>query len=509
MLRLTHSIILFSCLLIALSGCRTNERIQHGTDTLIVGADSSATNLDPRIGIDKASEDLHHLLFNGLMRKNENDRMVPDLAGSFEKISPVLYRFYLRPGVRFHNGKVCDATDVVYTYNSILDGSLNTTKNATLESVKAVRVIDSSTVEIELREPFNGLLANLNVGIIPRNSPTNFAEMPIGTGPYRLLRFQQDEGAKLEAFPEYFGGPPRIRFLEIRVIPDATTRVLELQKGSVDLVFGSGVIPPDYLRVLRSDSRFKTQSGPGNNYSYIGFNMNDPILSNRKVRLAIGHAIHRNEIMKYVLDGTAIPATGILAPHNWCYEGDVVTMNFDPQFAKILLDEAGYPDPDGDGPEFRFQLTHKVSSNELRRTVATVLQQNLAGVGIDLKIRSYEWATFFSDVNHGNFQMCMLIWVGISDPDIFRNVFMTGGRWNRGKYSDLRVDEWIRHAQQSETMEEEKEYYSMVQKKIAEDAPYISLWYESNMAVMRKELKGMRLTPDADRRVLKDVSWSD
>ena len=105
--------------------------------------------------------------------------------------------------------------------------------------------------------------------------------------------------------------------------------------------------------------------------------------------------------------------------------------------------------------------------------------------------------------------MCMLIWVGISDPDIFRNVFMTGGRWNRGKYSDLRVDEWIRQAQQSETLEVEKEYYSMVQKKIAEDAPYISLWYESNIAVMRKELTGMRLTPDADRRALKDVYWSD
>jgi peptide/nickel transport system substrate-binding protein len=187
----------------------------------------------------------------------------------------------------------------------------------------------------------------------------------------------------------------------------------------------------------------------------------------------------------------------------------VKTINYDPQLAKRLLDQAGYPDPDGDGPRFRFQLTHKISTSEVRRTVATVLQQDLAKVGIDLKIRSYEWGTFFSDVNQGNFQMCMLIWVGISDPDIFRNVFMTDGRWNRGKYSDAQVDEWIREAQLSQSMNEEKQYYSLVQKKIAEDAPYISLWYESNVAVMRKELMGMKLTPDADRRVLKDVYWSN
>jgi peptide/nickel transport system substrate-binding protein len=497
-----------SLLFFSISAC-TRAPIQHQTDVLIVGADSAATNLDPRIGIDKASEDLHHLLFNGLVRKNENDRMVSDLALSYQKVHPTLYRFQLRQGIRFHDGRTLDAEDVVYTYESILNGSLNTTKKATLGVVKAVKALSPYVVDIELREPFNGLLANLNVGIIPRGSSPNFAEQPIGTGPYRLLSFQHDEGARLEAFPDYFGGQPKIRFLEIRVIPDATTRVLELQKGSVDLIFGAGVIPPDYLHVLRVDSRLRTESGPGNNYAYIGFNIKDPILGNIKVRYAIGHAIDRKEIMKYLLDGAASPATGILAPHNWCYEGNVRKMSFDPELAKKLLDEAGYLDPDGDGPEFRFQLTHKTSTSEIRRMVATVLQRNLARVGIDLKIRSYEWGTFFSDVNRGNFQMCMLMWVRISDPDIFRNVFMTSGRWNRGKYSNPFVDEWIMKAQQVEAEEEEKKYYSLVQKKIADDTPYISLWYESNVAVMRKELAGMRLTPDADHLVLKDVYWKE
>lgn len=491
-----------------LTACQTHSQVPHHPETLIVGTDSTATNLDPRIGIDKASEDLHHLLYNGLVRKDENGRMVPDLSLSYEQMSPTLYRFELRQGVHFHDGRLVDAEDVVFTYDSVLNGSLNTTKKATLEAIRRVSAVSPYVVEVALKEPFNGLLANLNIGIIPGGSTSGFAAAPIGTGPYRLLRFRPDEGALLEAFPEYFGGPPKIRFLEIRVIPDATTRILELQKGSVDLIFGAGVIPPDYLRRLQGDPRFKSESGPGNNYAYIGFNMKDSILEKKNVRKAIGHAINRDEIMRHLLNGTATPATGILAPQHWCYEGNVPRMLYDPALSRRLLDEAGYHDPDGDGPRSRFQLTHKTSTNEVRRTVAAILQQNLARVGIDLKIRSYEWGTFFSDINRGNFQMCMLMWVGISDPDIFRNVFVTSGRWNRGKYSDQWVDEWVGKAQQADTEDEQKRYYSLVQKKIAEDAPYIPLWYESNVAVMRKELAGMRLTPDADHLVLKEVYWA-
>jgi peptide/nickel transport system substrate-binding protein len=495
-------------LLILLFGCKTNDRIQHQSDALIIGADSPATNLDPRIGIDKASEDLHHLLFNGLVRKDENDRMVPDLALSYEKVNPLLYRFRLRRGIRFHDGRILDAVDVAYTYASVLNGSLNTTKKATLAAVETVRAVETDVVEVVLRQPFNGLIFNLNIGIVPRGSPIDFGENPIGTGPYRLISFRPDEGAKLEAYSGYFGKPAKIRFVEIRVIPDATTRVLELQRGSIDLIFGASVIPPDYFRILRKDARFRTESRTGNNYAYIGFNTKDAILSKPKVREAIGYAIDRDRIMKHLLDGEATPATGILAPHNWCYEGNVVKLDYDPQKARTLLEEAGFPDPDGDGPRSRFQLTYKISTSEIRRTVATVLQQNLAQVGIDLKIRSYEWGTFFADINHGNFQMCNMMWVGISDPDIFRNVFATDGRWNRGKYSNSMVDEWVAKAQQSQSEAEEKQYYSLVQKKVAEDAPYISLWYESNVAVMRKELEGMRLTPDADHLVLKDVYWA-
>jgi len=501
--------LLFLILLsLCLGGCNST-RVSHSKNALVIAIDSSPTNLDPRIGIDKASENFHHLLYNGLLRKNENDRMVPDLAKSYEKLSPVLYRFHLRTDVYFHNGKRLDARDVEYTYESILNETVTTTKKATLQVVQSVRATANDAVEFQLKEPFNGLLVNLNIGIIPAGSPSDFFRHPIGTGPFRLIDYQQDSGAEFAAFPQYFEGAARIPILRIRVIPDATTRALELKRGSVDLVFGAGAVPPDYFQALKNDTEIRTMIGPGSNYAYVGFNLRTPLLRDRRVRQAIAYAINRPAILRNIFHGAAVPATGILPPEHWSYEKSVLQVSYDPVKARRLLDEAGRSDPDGNGPQMRFWLDYKTTTSEVRRLVAAIIQSDLQKVGIGLKIRTYEWGTFFSDINRGNFQLCMLLWVGESDPDILRDVFSTTGSRNRGKYSDPKVDEWLRQARVAESENEQNKFYGLAQKKIAEDCPYVSLWYESNIAVFRKELVGLRLTPDADYRVLKDVYWKD
>jgi peptide/nickel transport system substrate-binding protein len=483
--------------------------MSHSNDVLVVAIDTSPTNLDPRIGIDKASENFHHLLYNGLLRKNEHDRMVPDLAQSYEKISPVLYRFHLRHDIYFHDGKRLDARDVVYTYETILNDTIPTTKRATLQAVESVQAPANDVVEFHLKEPFNGLLVNLNIGIIPVDSPSDFSRHPIGTGPYRLINFQQDSGAEFAAFSQYFEGTARIPIVRIRVIPDATTRALELKRGSVDLVFGAGAVPPDYFQALKNDPEVRTMIAPGSNYAYVGFNMRVPLLRDRRVRQAIAYAINRPAILHSIFHDAAVPATGILPPEHWSYEKSVLQISYDLMKSRRLLDEAGLRDPDGEGPRMRFWLDYKTTTSEVRRLVAAIIQSDLQKVGIGLKIRTYEWGTFFSDINHGNFQLCMLLWVGESDPDILRDVFSTTGSRNRGKYSNSQVDEWLREARVAKSEEEQKQFYGLVQKKIAEDCPYVSLWYESNIAVFRKELAGLKLTPDADYRVLKDVYWED
>ncbi|HJZ11550.1 MAG TPA: ABC transporter substrate-binding protein, partial [Acidobacteriota bacterium] len=228
----------------------------------------------------------------------------------------------------------------------------------------------------------------------------------------------------------------------------------------------------------------------------------------RRIRQAIGYAIGRDKIIQNLFYGAAVPATGLLPPYHWAYERDVMKISHDAERAKRILEAAGYRDPDGDGPQRRFWLTLKISMNEFRRVLASVMQSDLESVGIGVKVRSCEWSTFFSDINRGNFQLCMLMWVGENDPDLYREIFSSNGARNRGKYRDPQIDEWVEKARVAVTEEEQKYYYSMVQKKVAEDCPYISLWYESNMALMRKELGGLRLTPDVSTRVLKDVYWN-
>jgi peptide/nickel transport system substrate-binding protein len=497
---------LLLCLLIA---CNKPTPIPFQRDAIILAMSSFPTNLDPRIGLDAASEDFHHLLFNGLLRKDAHGKMVPDLCFRFEKVTPILYRFYLRDGVLFHNGKLLTAEDVVFTYQSILNGSILTTKRAALGSVIRIRAVSASVVEIDLSEPFNGLLVNLNVGIIPRGSGSDFANRPVGTGPYMLRSYHQDSEALMEANPSYFQGAPRTRYLRIRMIGDATTRALELQKGSVDLIMGPAIVPPDHYAVLKKKPHLKTMISPGNNYAYLGFNMKDEILRKKEVRQAISYAINRKEVIDRLYHGAATPAGGLLAPHHWSYEKDVVVFPYRPARAKQLLDKAGFIDPDGDGPQKRFSIIYKTSTNEFRRTLAAIFQDHLERVGIGLKVRAYEFGTFFSDVNRGNFQMFMLMWVGESDPDIYRNIFATTGTRNRGKYSDAHIDSWVEGARKADTEEQQRYYYSLIQKKVAEDCPYVSLWYESNVAVMRKEIQGFELTPDADIRVLKNVYWKE
>ena len=433
--------------------------------------------------------------------------MVPDLCTRFEKVTPTLYRFYLPPNVRFHDGRPCTSKDVVYTYQTILEEKIVSTKKASLGSVIRVKAIDDRTVEMDLSESFNGLVFNLNVGIIPEGSPADFARSPVGTGPFILRSYVQDGEALLEANPNYFEARPRLKFIKIRMIPDATTRALELQKGSLDLVMGPAIVPPDHFLVFQKSPRLKTVVRPGNNYAYLGINMKDPVLSNKKVRQAIALCINRKEIIDNLYHGSATPASGLLAPYHWSFEKSVKTFDYDPDASMKLLDEAGYPDPDGNGPLKRFWLTQKTTTNEFRRLLATVFQNDLERVGIGLKIRTYEFGTFFSDINRGNFQIFMLMWVGESDPDLYRNIFSTTGTRNRGKYSDPEVDLWIEKARTAVTEEDQRAYYSLIQKKVAEDCPYISLWHESNVAVFRKELQGFVLTADADIRVLKNVYW--
>jgi peptide/nickel transport system substrate-binding protein len=237
--------------------------------------------------------------------------------------------------------------------------------------------------------------------------------------------------------------------------------------------------------------------------------MRDRVLKDKRVRHAIGHAIDRQAIVDHLRRGLATPAVGVLSPVAWAFEPNVHQFDHDRARARQLLDEAGYPDPDGDGPQPRLRLSIKTSTDEFFRLQAAVIQQDLRQVGIDVEVRSYEFATFYADVLAGNAQLYTLQWVGVTDPDMLRRVYHSEQvppiGFNRTYYSNPEVDRLIDLATAATIDEERLQYYRQAQQVVAEDAPYISLWYKTNIAVMRPNIQNVRLTPQAGFWTLKDV----
>jgi len=480
-------------------------------DTVVIGIESEPTNLDPRLATDANSSRINGLIYSGLLRQDENGLIQPDLAVNWETPDPGTYLFHLREGVRFHDGTVLTSRDVKYTFESILDPALGSPHKSTFEQIERIETPDDKTIRFVLREPFAPFLLSMTMGIVLAQSASaqgaDFAKAPVGTGPFRLAKRNTGESYDLSANPDYFEGAPKLSRVIFRVVPDNTVRFLELQKGTLNLVVNG--IELDYIPLVNKDPRLKLMTGPGVNYSYIGFNLTDPLLKKQKVREAIAHAVDRDSIIRHLLKEMAHPATGLLSPMNWAYYGEVKTFEYSPQKSRELLDQAGYPDPDGGGPGMRFTLSYKTSQDEQGKRIAAALQQQLKEVGIEVTIRSYEWGTFYGDIKSGNFQLYSLSWVGVTDPDIYDYIFHSKNfppaGANRGRYANPEVNALLERARRTLDLSRRKAYYRKVQEILAADLPYVSLWHYDNVAVIRKNVEGFVLNPRGDLYSLKDV----
>jgi peptide/nickel transport system substrate-binding protein len=488
-------------------GCGPASATTPDSGIITVAVKSAPNNFDSRIGTDEISQRVHQLVYTNLMNLDDELRVVPGLADRLENPDPLTYVAHLRRGVRFHDGHELTSNDVVYTFDSFIDPDFISARKGAYRQMQAVEAIDRYTVRFRLKEPFGSFPVQLVMPVVPAGAGDSLRAMPVGTGPYRFVSYAVDDAVVVSSFPDYYAGAPANSGLVLKVIPDDTMRGLELRKGTIDLVVND--LSPDIVWQLRADGRLRVLKSVGTDYAYIGLNLRDPILRDRRVRHAIAYAIDRQAIVDYLRRGLAEPAIGVLAPVSWAFERNISMFNHDPDRARELLDEAGYRDPDGDGPLPRMTLSLKISTDEFIRLQAAVLQQNLRQVGIDLDVRSYEFATLYADVLKGNFQLFTLQWVGVSDPDMLRRVFHSRQTppvgFNRGYYSNPQVDRVLDEATRSTDDAERKRLYGEAQKLIANDAPYISLWWKTNVAVTQRNITGLRLTPTTDFSVLKDV----
>ena len=399
--------------LFAVVGCHSKPR-DPGTVVFLI--DSSPANLDPRVGTDGQSEHIDELLFDGLVTKDANFHFTPALAERWELRDPLTLVFHLRDGVRFTDGRAMTARDVVWSINSMRDGTVISPKAATYASVDRVEAQDTRTVVLHLKQPDNFLLTNLStgaIGIVPEGSGRDFWQHPVGTGPFRFVSQQIDQNVVIERNPFSWQTLPKLERVRFAVVPDAITESLELEKGSGDVAINS--LPMDALPVLAKRPQIQIEDTAGTQIQYLAFNVRDPLLSDARVRQAISCAIDRKLIIESLMLGHAQAAISLLPVEHWAWSGDVARFDYDPARAAQLLDEAGHPRGSNG---IRFHVTMKTSNIEDVRLLAAVLQQQLAHVGIALDIRTYEFATFYADVTRGAFQMYSLRWIGGNEqPD--------------------------------------------------------------------------------------------
>ena len=487
--------------------CSRPDPLTNGT--LSIALNGSPTNIDPRYATDAYSQQIIELCYNGLMKKDTRGSAVPDLAQKIVFNTSTQISVLLRKGIHFHDGSELTADDVISTYRFLGDPKRGSPYMETFGVIQSMEKKGDYSFSITLTRPFAPFLTSLTIPIVKKGTPEeDLKGRENGTGPFRIISFSPDESVLLSPFRNYFKPAPKIGKIQVKIIPDDNVRFLELAKGEVNFVING--VDPDLLNEVKKLKNLVIEEKGGSNFSYIGFNLEDPILKKKKVREAIARGINRQEIIDKILGGHAREGNTLIAPMYWAHEKNVKGYDYNPALAKQLLDEAGYPDPDGAGKEPRFTLTYKTSQNELRRRIAQVIQGQLGKIGISVTIRSFEWGTFFNDIKSGNFQIYSLTWVGITDPDIyyyaFHSLSVPPSGANRNRYKNPTVDFLLEEGRKELDPAKRKAIYSKVQKIIARDLPIIGLWFNRNILVRDRRIKGFTLSPDESFKTLAS-SW--
>jgi peptide/nickel transport system substrate-binding protein len=537
------------------AGCRGGG----GSNTQFVTVlDSNPATLDPLDGTDASSERLRQLMFNSLLKKNEKFEYVGDLATDYQiSDDGKTVTFKLHDGVNFHDGKPLTSADAKYTFESLLasakkkaapffeigvpvgqpqsqfSGGQNGNAGASSPGkggdavgvgspscyITSVEAPDTLTLVIRLRKPWSSLLGNLvSVPVIPQGSADSQKTHPVGSGPFKFVNYDESQQfVDLASFDGYWQGAPQIKELRVRAILDGNTLQAELQSGHVDLASGASNLSPDSYKFLGQDSNLQVKQFPGANVTYLGFNCEHAPLDNPKVRQAIAYAIDRESIVRDLMLGQGRVANSVLPESSWAYDAGQ-TYNYDPARAKQLLDEAGFRDPDGDGPQMRFQkpISFKISAgNAAVSQYAGVIQNSLKSIGVPVEIETFETATLINQLSDGQFDLTTLRWIGGNqDPVFLRDLFhssevptptRTAGR-NRTRYRDAGFDRVIDEAVNTLDRSKAKTLYAQAQQIISRDLPMLPLWYPDIMVVARKGVENIQVDPSNDYSFLRNVT---
>ena len=454
------------------------------------GIANSPANLDPRFATDATSARINRLLYARLIDFDEAAQPIPAMA-RWEQRSPTHYRFHLlKRNQTFHDNTPLTSKDVKSTYDFILNPKHGSPHRTSLSLIKQIDTPTNDTIDFFLDWPDVLFPSYLAIGILPAHlieSQHPFSKHPIGSGPFSFVNWLDDTRLQLKRQRDH-------QLFEFVRVPNPTVRTLKLLAGEIDMIQND--LPPELVTYLDRHSQVRIQRGRGVNFAYLGFNMEDPIVGKDQVRKAIGYAIDRESIIRYVLGEAASPANGLFPPQHWAGHPALSSYEYNPERARSLLKQAGFT------PQNPARILYKTSSDPFRLRLATIIQDQLNQVGIQTSIHSHDWGTFYGDIKAGRFQMYSLAWVGVKTPDIFHYIFHSDAippnGANRGRLINPDVDNLIEKAEASQELNEKRQSYHRLQALLLEILPYVPLWYEDHVFIASPHIQGYHISADGN-----------
>lgn len=449
-------------------------------DTIVVGLRQDIISLDPANHRSRNSETVIKNMFDGLVTRGPNMEIVPEIAESWKWLDDVTCEFKIRKGITFHNGEALTAEDVEFTFNRIIkEGGMNgesSPRKGLLGPLESVEMVDDYTVVFKLSEPWPVLLKMLpHQQIVPKDylekvGTEEFRKHPIGAGPFKFVEGKLNERIVLERFDDYYGGSPDLlpvgvaplKTVIFEILPESSTRVSALLSGECDII---QEVPRADVPRIEKNPNCTIKSSKGTNANYLEMNLTKPPFDNLKVRKAINHAFDRELLIEMLYNGEGSVFAGPLFPYEEMFDSSLTPYEYDPELAKALLAEAGYPDG------FSVVLDTETSLKEPAEVIAGMLKE----VGIDCTVRLWEWGVLKPLLVNGERTLLLNTWgSSILDPVGYVDAkFLTDGRGNYSKYSNPEVDKLIAEGSTTVDPSKRKEIYKKMQKIINDEYFYI------------------------------------
>ncbi|HXH83353.1 MAG TPA: peptide-binding protein, partial [Candidatus Tectomicrobia bacterium] len=485
---------------------------------IIQASIGNVSSLIPTITSDASSHAVGALMYDGLVTVGRDLDLQPELARSWTFREDCLtLTFALRDDVRWHDGHPFTAEDVVFTWRATMDPRVPSPYKSDYEDVERVEALDAHTVRVRYRQPYAKAVLSWATPVLPRHllepwveqgkireAPQNWSA-PVGTGAYRFQELRSGEKIVFVANQDYYKGRPHISRVVFRVIPSQATIFLELKAKGVDTATLTAIQYKRQTQYPAFQKAYNKFDFPGTGYTYLGLNLKDPRFADRRVRLAIAHAIDKRAIIEGVRLGLAREASGPFRPGSWAHNPDVAPVRHDPARARALLAEAGWRTRNAegllvkDGRPFTFELITNQGNDE-RKKVAEIIQAALRELGIGVDIRIVEWTALLKEhIKKRRFDAIVLGWGTGIDPDqyvIWHSSQMGPDQLNHISYANPEVDALLEQGRVACRQEDRVQTYRRLHAVLAADQAVVFLYWPDGLQAVSSRVHGIDPGPN-------------